>query len=322
MHLTSVVSVGALGDVFVNTLAARLPPQEACRPFFENFLRTIHPVIPVCHVPTLQQEYAEFWESLCPSTSVESLVQILGVLHTGAANSTSAEDIAQSLSLSYIYEEIFRVIDFSAFYATSSSLQLLRGFVIVNSFRASQLAPFSAFGFLPQAIRFAQSLRLHIDLKKGTANEIEAQRRLWWHLVFLDVESTIASGLQGIIRPTGHTTHLPSTICGQAGLDHTNFLQPSSTCQQSSPMALAMQGQWLWAQTMQKWSEASPDQAQIVRFKKDIEALLQMLGGAEEDEWPRLYLEMQIDRAYCMLGLRFWQLEHFEGTSCQSEVVR
>jgi hypothetical protein len=270
----------------------------------------------------LQQEYAEFWKSLAPSTSLESLLQTLAVLYTGAANSIAAHDIAQSLSLFSLYEEVFRVIDFSAFYATSSSLQLLRGFVIVNSFRASQLAPFSAFGFLPQAIRFAQSLRLHVDQKKGTPNETEARRRLWWHLVFLDVESTIASGLHGIIRPDGQTTQLPSTYGDHAGLDHGDFSRLSSTCQQVSPMMLAMQGHWLWAQRMQKWSEASPGQDEVMQFKRDIEDLLEVLGDNKEHEWPRLYLEMQIDRAYCMLGLRFWQLEQFRGTGCHSEVVR
>ena len=322
MHLQSVASVSALGAVFVATLAARLPPQEACQPFLENFIRTVHPVIPIFHIPTLRQECAEFWKSLSPSTSVESLIQTLGVLYTGAANSASVDDVAQSLSLFALYEEVFRVIEFSAFYATSASLQLLRGFVIVNSFRASQLAPFSAFGFLPQAIRFAQSLRLHIGQKKGKAPEIEARRRLWWHLVFLDVESTIASGLQGIIRPDRHTTELPSPYDDLAGSDQGDFSRLSSQSQQISSTMLATQGHYLWAQNMQRWSEASPNQDEVVRFKRDIEGVLELLSDTKEDEWARLYLEMQIDRAYCMLGLRFWQLEQFKGTGCHSEVVR
>ena len=87
-------------------------------------------------------------------------------------------------------------------------------------------------------------------------------------------------------------------------------------------MMLAMKGHWLWAQRMQKWSQASPDQDEVIRFKRDTEHLLEVLGDAQEHEWSRVYLEMQIDRAYCMLGLRFWQLEQFKGTGCRSEVVR
>ena len=314
--------LSALGDRFWDTLIARLPPQEVCQAFFEKFLLTVHPVIPICHVPTLQQEYAAFWNSLSPSTPLESLVQTLAVLYTGAANSASANDIAHSLSLFSFHEEVFRVIDFSAFYAISNSLQLLRGFVIVNSFRASKLAPFSAFGFLPQAIRFAQSLRLHVDHKKGAPEELEAQRRLWWHLVFLDVESTIASGLRGITHPDRQTTQMPSIRSDHARLDDCDSTPLSGTNEQISPMMLAMQGHWLWAQRMQKWSEASPSPEEVVQFQQDVRELLGMLANNKDHEWPRLYLEMQIDRAHCMLGLRFWQLEQFKGTRCHSEVVR
>ena len=322
MRLPFAISVGALGDAFVTTFAAKLPPQHVCRRFFANFLLTIHPVVPICHVPTLRQEYTDFWEHLSPSSSVESLVLILAVLYSGSANNTSANDIAQSVSLFSLLEEVFRNIDFSVFYATSSSLQLLQGFIIVSTFRASQLAPFSAFGFLPQAIRFAQSQRLHVDPKKGGLIEVEARRRLWWHLLFLDVESTIASGLQGIIRPDGHTTQLPSTKCDHASSEDIDFPRLSSASQHVSPMILATQGHWLWAQHMQKWSEGSPNQDEVTEFKWDVEKLLKILDDAKEDEWPRLYLEMQIDRAYCMLGLRFWQLKQFEGTGCHSEVIR
>jgi hypothetical protein len=56
-------------------------------------------------------------------------------------------------------------------------LQLLfnyfKDYVIMNTFKASQLAPFFAFGFLSQVIRFAQSLCLHIDKKSSDPVEFE-----------------------------------------------------------------------------------------------------------------------------------------------------
>lgn len=298
------------------------PPQDMCQRFFDNFLLSIHPAIPICHVPTLGREYTEFWQNLSQDTPVESLVQILGVLYTGAASSTSVDDIAQSISLYSIYEEVFRLVDLSAFYPTKSSLQLLQGFVLLNTFRVCHFAPFSAFGFLPQAIRFGQSLRLHVDPEHGDPVQIDVRRRLWWHLVCLDVESTVASGLQGVIRSDGHNVKLPRIICDQEGLEDEVFSRSSCTASQALPMMLAMHGQRLWAQSMQKWSEALSDEEEVLHFKRSIEHLLELLGHSKEDEWPCTYLKMLIDRAYCMLGLRFWHLEQFKGTDCQSEVVR
>ena len=40
-----------------------------------------------------------------------------------------------------------------------------------------------------------------------------------------------------------------------------------------------------------------------------IENLLGLISDCEENEWPRTFLKMQINRAYCMLALRFWQLD-------------
>lgn len=316
------IRVSALEEWFTSVLRPQLPPREACQRFFENFLVGIHPVIPVCHVPTLRQEYLEIWTNLLPDTSVDSLIQFLAILYTGAANSASASDVAQSSSLHSLYEGALRAVNFDAYHVTSSSIQLLQGFVIMSTFRASQLSPFSAFGFLPRAIRFAQSLRLHVDQRIGSPIGLEVRRRLWWHLIFLDVESTIASGLQGIIRPDGYTTGLPSIICDDAILEDDGFSLLAGVSQPLSPMMVAMQGHWQWAQRMQIWFERMPDLDEVIQFSRLIRNLLGLVSDLEENEWPRTYLKLLIDRAYCMLGLRFWQLDQFKGTDCNSEVLR
>ena len=273
-------------------------------------------------MPTLRKEYVEFWINLSPDTSADSLVQILAILYTGAANSVSASDVAHSSSLHSLYEGVLRTVDFDAYHVTSTSIQLLQGFVIMSTFRASQLSPFLAFGFLPRAIRFAQSLRLHVDQRIGSPIQLEVRRRLWWHLMSLDVESTIASGLQGIIRPDGYTTVLPSVVCDEAIPEDEAFPLLAGVSQPLSPMMVAMQGHWQWAQRMQVWFEGMPDQNEVIHFSRLIENFVGLISDCEENDWPRTYLKMQSDRAYCMLGLRFWQLDQFKGTDCHSEVIR
>jgi hypothetical protein len=75
---------------------------------------------------------------------------------------------------------------------------------------------------------------------------------------------------------------------------------------------------------MQTWFEALPSQDEVSKFKAKIHNLLDLIPDTDDpdNEWARIYLKMQIDRAYCMLGLRFWQLDQYKGTGCQSEVVQ
>jgi Fungal specific transcription factor domain len=299
-----------------------LPSREASQLFFDRFLLNVHPIVPICNTATLLQDYKDFWKQLSAATSVEVLVRILAILYTGGASSDSTKSDPQVLSLFALYEEIMRAINFTAYDAKSSSLIYLQGFLIMNSFRASELAPFSAFGFLPQAIRSAQSLRLHFNKDAGNGIDPEIKRRIWWHLLYLDVESTIANGLQGITRPDGFTTQLPSLYVDEPFAMENSGTSSYGTNQSVSPMMIAMQGHWQWASRMQSWFERMPFRDDVTKFSQDMHSLLPLLPTEGSSDWARTYIKMQIDRAYCMLGLRFWQLDQFKGTGCQSEVVR
>lgn len=310
------VPINSLGDAFVSSVFFKLPSQDECQPLFEHFILTIHPTIPVCSIPTLRTTYSKFWSDLSPNTSAEVLLMVSAILYTSTSNSTGLETNPRSLALYELYSELARALDLSSYYATPSpsSIMLLQGVVIMNTFRAGHLAPFTAFGFLPLAIRFAQFLRLHVDQTTGSDVDRDVQRRLWWHLVFLDVESTIASGLPAIISSGSHTTNMPSIAWSDAVVgDEGNTL---------SSMMIAMQGHREWAYRMQIWYERKPGQNEIAYFNKIIDSLLKMVGDDHESEWARVYLEMLVDRAYCMLGLRFWQLDLFKGMDCHSEVMR
>jgi hypothetical protein len=320
--LAHVIHLSNLGEPFALTVTNQMPSRETCQPFLENFIHSIHPIVPLCDTLTLRQLYDEFWATLSPSYSVEALALIVSVLYTGAANSTVI-DVQSCSTLLRFFDKIFGTIDFAGYHARNieASMQILQSYIIMNTFKASHLAPYSAFGFLPETIRFAQSLRLHVDKKPGDPRDRELRRRIWWHLLFLDVESTIATGLPPIIHRPGYTTQLPSLFP-----DDTipALMNSPQTARQISPIYIAIQGHYQWANEMQTWFEALPSQDEVSKFKAKIHNLLELIPDTDDpdNEWARIYLKMQIDRAYCMLGLRFWQLDQYKGTGCQSEVVQ
>lgn len=299
-----------------------MPSRETCQPFLENFIHSIHPIVPLCHTPTLRQLCEDFWATFSPSYSVEALALILSVLYTGAANSTVI-DVQSCSTLLKFFDKTFGTIDFAGYHARNieASLQILQSYIIMNTFKSSHLAPYSAFGFLPETIRFAQSLRLHVEKTTGDPMDRETRRRIWWHLLFLDVESTIATGLPPIIHRSGYTTQLPSLLPDDTIPALIDSLQ---TSRQISPIMIAIQGHCQWANRMQIWFEALPSPDEVSKFKAKIHNLLYLISDPDEpdNEWARMYLKMQIDRAYCMLGLRFWKLDQYKGTGCHSEVVQ
>ncbi|KAE8441557.1 hypothetical protein EG329_004676 [Mollisiaceae sp. DMI_Dod_QoI] len=329
---TNIIPISSLNEGYINWLEAHLPSKIICQTFFENFLQDVLPFVPICHESALKQVYTEFWTNLSSQTSVELLILVLAVLCTGSYN-VPCPDMRSSATLLQLYNNVAQHMDLASFYIRNeiAALQLLQAHLIMNTYRANHLAPFAAFGFLPQAIRFGQSLRLHVagtrpgndqsspdsPIKRAHA---EDRRRTWYHLLFLDVESVVANGLPPIIRSDGYTTNLPSIIH-----DHDLSLTPDQQPTQTiSPMMVAMQGHYQWARHMQKWFERLPTHAEVSDFKGLIEQLLNLVPQKDstENQWARTYLNMQIDRAYCMLGLRFWRLDRFSGTGCQSKIVR
>jgi hypothetical protein len=141
--------------------------------------------------------------------------------------------------------------------------------------------------------------------------------------VFLDIESTIATGLPPIIHRTGYTTQLPSPINDgtiSLGAGFASVLTPGDF----SPMMIAMQGHFQWAQTMQAWFEKLPSQDELDAFRSLLNGLIDLLPDNSDpnNRWARLYLQMQVDRVYCMLGPRFWQPDQYKGIGCHSEVVK
>jgi hypothetical protein len=311
---TSGPPLTALGDDAVSSFKLRLPSYHECLPILESYLLHCHALIPICDIPSLREIFSLPWIRPSDQISIEIVLLVCAVLYAAASTSPDPTHSRHAQTFSSLYKDLTHRLEFSDYFIASPSIPLLQAFVLYNTIRACQLAPFAAFGFLPQAIRFAQMIGLHKDQDALHPTEKELRRRTWWHLVFLDVEATISSGLQSIIRPNGHNVPLPSPTTGDLGF--------SEDSKDGSPMLVAMQGHWLLAEAIHKWFEQRPGHDEILGFSRTIKTLASRLRDESPlTDWARLYLQLQIDRAYCMLGLRFWQLDQFRGTRCLGEVV-
>lgn len=263
--------------------------------------------MPICHIPSLRIILATMHTNNVSELALENVILVCDVLYAGASSAASCH-LSSFLD---VYEQLSQHVDFFEYFTALPCLQLLQGHMIYHIVKGGQLAPFAAFRFLPQTIRCAQLLGIPKD-DNSSGIEQELRRRTWWHLVFLDVEASIANGLRSIIRPTTYKVSQPTVSSELADSDEVYL-----------PVLLAAQGQWILTGMIHQWFERQLRHDDILGFGKSIKTLLSRVGTDTniQTKWARCYLKLQVDRAYCILGLRFWQLDQFRDTSCHGEVV-
>ncbi|CAD6453186.1 fec3e051-039a-4079-a834-5caa60890a0e [Sclerotinia trifoliorum] len=303
------------GDDFISYFRTQLPAREVCDHFLDIFLE-IQSTVPICHIDTLRDDYANLWTDTPPDTPVESALLMLAVLHCGAANSTI--NISQSSTLHDLYEQLLDIVALPTYqiHRRSSAIKLLQAYLLVNTFRARTLSSPFAYGFLSPAIRIAHSLYLHSEKPYHTFEvQNEVEKRIWWHLLFLDLQSTIATGARSLIPRNGYTTSISLPIDKIVG--HAPNQSPTL------PMIIAFQGQCQWVHHMRNWIRDMPNQEDLILFVKTMENLRDILPeGNVENVGPRAYLNLLIDETYCLLGLNFCEARQLEDTRWRHNIVR
>lgn len=280
----------------------------------ESYVLNCHWLVPVCDIPALKGIFELPWFQIVEQVTVETMVLICAVLYAASSTSPESSHTCHAPTFLSLFQDLTRQLEFCDYFIASPSIPLLQGYIIFHTFRACHLAPFAAFGFLPQAIRFAQMLGLHQDQEGLHRSERELRRRTWWHLVFLDVEASVSNGLQNIIRPCGHNLPLPVLIPEDLGFAETD--------QDRSAAAISIQGHWLFAQEIHKWEKQQPSHDDILGFGNMVQSLISRIGGdSTMARWGRQFLQLQIHRAYCIAGLQFWKIGKFKRASCRNEVV-
>lgn len=194
-------------------LLRSLPTKPASDAFLETFFLAVWPLVPLLHPPSLQADYDEFWdwcrnsESALPSAKLRDdptlICLIFAILYCGASAAPAAswthpnlQDLQKETTVSHL----------KSAYTTSLSLCQHLEHPTLNTLVASLLAtPFLDRPFEPMCslvhisttLRIAQTMGLH---REGTwsalsSTDKEIRRRVWWHIVWLDVQSTMSTGL-------------------------------------------------------------------------------------------------------------------------------
>ena len=195
-------------------LLKSLPTKPVCDIFLYSFLVGVRSIHPFIHTPTFRTDYNNFWQwcqnsdiSLPNSKLLDDptfLCLLFSVLYCGATtapSSTWGADVLVDIGKEAVVEQLKT--------AFSTSLKLCQDLQhpTFNTFVSSLLAhscsklesqSVNDLSFVGTAVRVAQSMGLHRD---GAAFGLDAvtcelRRRVWWHIVWLDVQASIINGSQ------------------------------------------------------------------------------------------------------------------------------
>ncbi|KAI3317300.1 hypothetical protein HD806DRAFT_527198 [Xylariaceae sp. AK1471] len=282
----------------LSQIAQSLPPKKLCDALLRSFLLGVRPIVPLIHIPTFRVQYESFWARWqrdrstfraqeCLGDNPSFLCLLWAVLYCGAVAASSAT----------LSDALVRVKDMPAFLSRLRSKlnQTLDAccqtkLPTLNGLAASLLAQdcdptvdqfIDMSPFISQSVQAAITLGLHREGALGTMGEVDAElgRRIWHHIVSLDIYTSIHSGtpLSSATSEEWYDTRFPKSVddasIGISSLLDHQSQQPSKT---SSAMLLAT-GVYEFHRILRRitvtcYQNFSPDTESLKRLVFKIEA--------------------------------------------------
>ena len=193
-------------------LLKTLPPKVVCDILLQSFSISVHPVLPLVHFPTLQKDYNSFWQ-WCRNSDISQpdnkllgdptfLCLMFSILYCGALTALPVIWITGNLKglnkdavvkqLRDIHSASLKACQHLNYPTTSTLVSSL----LAHSCSEADVEPSEDLRFISTAVRIGQSMGLHRDGSLFNLDIIncELHRRIWWHIVWLDVQSSLLHG--------------------------------------------------------------------------------------------------------------------------------
>ena len=195
-------------------ILAGMPSERQSHILFRCWLSGVHGPMPMVYPPRVLKLYEQFWdwyknkrESGAPIPNTEFLPLLYAIWYAGSV-SISIRGLKEwfpntkraSLSAGF-HDQITRCL-ISANFPRIASIPSLAAFLTLAIIIAKEEEPLTSSLFVGMALRVAQMLGLHREptLFNFEPWEVEARRRLWWHVVMSDTMVSVSSGLPPLIN--------------------------------------------------------------------------------------------------------------------------
>lgn len=194
-------------------LLRSLPTKPVSDALLETFFLAVWPLVPLLHPPSLQADYDEFWdwcrnsESALPSAKLRDdptlICLLFAVLYCGASAAPAAswthpnlQDLQKETTVSHLKSAYTTSLSLCQ-HLEHPTLNTLVSTLLTTPFLDRPFQPMCSLVHISTTVRIAQTMGLH---REGTwsalsSTDKEIRRRVWWHIVWLDVQSSISTGL-------------------------------------------------------------------------------------------------------------------------------
>ena len=195
-------------------LLKAIPPKVVCDALLQSFSISVYPILPLVHLPTLQKDYSSFWQ-WCRNSDISQpdnkllgdptfLCLLFSILYCGATTTLPVTFMAgnlKGLEKEKLIEELQKTHSASlkaCQYLRYPTFSTLISSLLAHSCTKSCVEPLEDLRFVSSVVRIAQSMGLH---RQGSLSGPDAitcalRDRVWWHIVWLDVQTSILHGSQ------------------------------------------------------------------------------------------------------------------------------
>ncbi|KAL3429603.1 hypothetical protein BDV09DRAFT_202867 [Aspergillus tetrazonus] len=204
----------------IASVLERIPDKHACDGFVQTFITSVYPLHPLIDLPDFQSWYAVFWQwcheagdrrsTIIPNTLLEDVTMncvLFAVLYAGAAASAhTSQEPATTKNLESAVSATLTACD----HLRRPTVNTVAASLIIDPFMSKDLGSLEYGLWVSSAVRLAQSTGLHRqehatpnrDIDLGSAPEPRLERRIWAHIVWLDVQHSLLTGLPLAVTAT------------------------------------------------------------------------------------------------------------------------
>ncbi|KAF2167530.1 hypothetical protein M409DRAFT_22337 [Zasmidium cellare ATCC 36951] len=194
-----------------NDFYRRLPPKAVCDALWTAYFEGYHPIAPLVHMPSITEKYNQFWRTAGSDESrsersMPFVSLMMAILYAGSVacpqivagleDDTGPEGFSTNL-----HQLAMKAVRLSNFPRTPN-LESFTAYIICQATWMREEEPLVCVAFVGLALRVAHMLGLHKDPSNFPSiepTEAETRRRVWWHLVHIDVSLAIAAGLPPLV---------------------------------------------------------------------------------------------------------------------------
>ena len=242
-------------------LLTTLPNKVVCDALLQSFSISIHHIHPLIHLPTFRSDYNNFWQ-WCRNSDISQpdnkllgdptfLCLLFSVLYCGATvcppviwmADNRLKDLAKESTMEQLRETYFTSLSMCQ-HLQHPTLSTLVSSLLAHSCSRSDETYFEDLRLVGMNSRIAQSMGLHRDGSSFGLDTItsELRRRVWWHIVWLDVETSMLHGSQPCCSSyeAENNVKMVSEIRDEDNFMMTNSLVPRDLPPSPSATSVAM----------------------------------------------------------------------------------